>query len=93
MSEAKDVLRGIGGALDVMARTQRGWVGEVASILAGASKVASELLGSGSSPEEIRSMLQDLVDNPPKPLSMAGATAAVDKVIAERKAGSPPKLP
>lgn len=94
-TDASGVLRNIGSVLDLVARTQRGVVGEVATILAGAANVASALFGSGKSAEEIRAMVEDLAANPPQAASQSGASSAVDKIIEERKksGGLPPKAP
>lgn len=90
-----EVLSGVGTLLDFAARTQRGWVRDMATILSGAANVASELLEMGQSPEEIRAILEDLKRNPPQAASHKGAHQKVDAVIAERKKeqGGPPKVP
>ena len=78
-----------------MARTQRGWIGQVATILAGAASSASRLLSMGKDPEEIRSILEGLVADPPKRITSQESVKAVDQIIEERKRkdGVPPKAP
>ena len=78
-----------------MARTQRGWVGQLATILAGTTSSAARLLSMDKDPEEIRAMLENLVNDPPKRFTSAEAVKAVDQIIEERKRkdGLPPKAP
>lgn len=91
----QEVLNGVGNTLDFIARTQRGWVRDLATILSGAAKVGSDLLDLGQSPEEIRAILEDLRRNPPEAASHKSTNQKVDAAIEEKKkaAGVPPKVP
>lgn len=93
--ELIDVLQGISQGADFMARTQRGWVGQLATILAGATSSASRLLAMGKEPEEVRAVLENLVNEPPKRVTTFDTVKAVDQIIDERKKkdGLPPKAP
>lgn len=85
MSTTQDILSGVGSALDFMSRTQRGWVKDLATIFGGAAKVASQLMGMGKEPEEIRALLEDLVNNPPKSIDTSKISSEVDTIIERRK--------
>lgn len=88
----EEAFSGISQVADFIARTQRGWVQDVATVFAGAAKAAIGLLSSGKNPEEIRAILEDLNDNPPGRVDFHNTVDKIDKIKAERMK-EPPKLP
>ena len=95
MTEAKDVLAPMASGLDLLARTPRGWVAEVATVFAAAARVAEEFFAMGSDAEEVRALIEDLRTNKPKKIGSKDIHDDLDKWSEERRAneGKPPKVP
>lgn len=85
----EDALDGIGQVSEFVARTQRGWVAAVATIFAGAAHVAKTLLSQGKDPEEIRTLIEDLVQNPPSRVDFKRTVDKLDKIKEEREKAAP----